>query len=277
MKDSSYEFNSKPKSISLHASTKVRFSNDLRKSNFTSKFSVEEVLRKRSFKSLHAQHNKAVEKNDDDYDNDLLLGNLSKSLFLKKNLDKKLHRQKPLKESIIVKDDPFIYESPANFVKQPYFYNKNFKEAFSSYLKGEIDMDILQTLKNFPSVYEFDSYSKKLFSLKQNPKTASFNTIEKNTNEIIPNSSATNRNEETILNRKGHYYDQVKKLIKDRVLYKKMIKNEGSQYRSFNSKFLENFYSINKDYAEKIKNNDLLNRIVRKNITKKTNFLHRKL
>ena len=248
-------------SESLHSSaSKVHFATDFQRKNSViqaPKFSVDEVLRRRSTKSLHSQHNKAIEKsNNDDYDHDLLLGNLSKSIYFKKNLDRKLQRQKSSKEPLSTKNDPYTLEIPADFIKQPCSYNKNFKEAFASFLKGEIDMETLQTLKNFPNVYKFDSESKRISPVKKLQMARQFtisginNNVEKNLN--------FNSNQEKSIEKKGNYYDIMRKIVMDRILYKKKIKNEGLQYRTFNSKFLENFYSINKNYAEKIENKDLL-------------------
>lgn len=241
------------------SASKVHFATDFKRKNSVMqapKFSVEEVLRRRSTKSLHTLHNNAIEKSDDDYDHDLLLGNLSKSIYFKKNLDRKLQRQKSSKEPLLAKNDPYTLETPADFIKQPCSYNKNFKEAFASFLKGEIDIETLQTLKNFPNVYKFDSESKRLSPFKKQQMARQFtisginNFVEKNIN--------FNSNQEKSKEKKGNYYDIMRKVVMDRILYKKKIKNEGLQYRTFNSKFLENFYSINKNYAEKIENKDLL-------------------
>ena len=250
--------NNKRKSISLHSNFRVNFHRDSKilPSDFVPKFSVEEVLRKRSWKSLHTQHNKTIEKNDEDYENDLLLGNLTESIFYKKVQDNEIIYQNNIKNKPkVVTNDPFLTESPAEFLKQPCCYNKNFKKAFQSYLKGDIDLNSLQTLKNFPHVYEFDSETNKISQSKlKKPKKLSisaFNVKEQTMEESSKRDDDFNK-------KKGHYFDEVKKLVHNRIIYKKKMKSEGMQYRSFNSKFLENFYSINKDYVEKIKNKDLL-------------------
>ena len=54
------------------------------------------------------------------------------------------------------------------------------------------------------------------------------------------------------------------------------MKSEVSQYRTFNSKFLEQFYSINKEYAEKIKTKIFCPKTRARNIMKKLNILHQK-
>ena len=239
--------------------SKVHFATSSQRKNSVMqapKFSVEAVLKRRSTKSLHCQHNKAIETSDDDYDHDLLLGNLNKSIYFKKNLDRKLQRQKSSKEPLLfTKNDPYTLETPADFIKQPCSYNKNFKEAFASFLKGEIDIETLQTLKNFPNVYKFDSESKRISSVKK--QMARQFTVS-GTNNILEKNINFHSNQEKSKEKKGNYYDIMRKIVMDRILYKKKIKNEGLQYRTFNSKFLENFYSINKNYAEKIENKDLL-------------------
>lgn len=173
------------------------------------------------------------------------------------------------------KNDPFLLESPANFGKDPFTYNKNFKMAFSSYLKGEIDSETLQTLRNFPSLYEFDSFTKSLCpqnKLNKSQRT----TCEISKGEKLPQEETSSQRIklkiENANNPKENFYDMVKKVIKERIQYKKQMKSEVSQYRTFNSKFLEQFYSINKEYAEKITNKDLLSQNTSKKYYEKTQY-----
>lgn len=197
--------------------------------------------------------------NKDDLDNtDFLFEHYNKSLYSKIS-EKSAEKLKFKKNSDNkINEKHFLEETPSSFKKEDFFHNKNFKKLFTAFLNNQTDMNTLIKIKNFPHIFAFDENSDYLVKennkkeINENRKKIIKFKFNENTSEI-PQKIIKEETEKKLDN-----FDSLRKLINERIAYKKIIKNEGNKTMELNVKFLQNFYSIYKEYIEKIKKKDLL-------------------
>lgn len=174
-------------------------------------------------------------------------------------------------------DETYITNTPKDFIKNSYNYDPNFKKTFEAFLNGEADLKSLMDIKNFPSLYYFNPKEKsKLTYFNQNkvqtPLTERRLVFTQRTDRR--KESSTSREKKCITPTKLQdqskrkvlkHFDQIKEIIKNRLILKKKIKKEAFYLNDWNVKFFQNFYSITKEYIEKIKKKDLITVNVNKN------------
>lgn len=213
---------------------------------------------------------------EEDGDHDYLLGNMGKSLIR----NKKHLRSKTEKYAENNNVNPYVSNTPKDFVKSQFNYDPNFKKTFESFINGKTDMKSLMNIKNFPSLFKFnENEQNKLtnISLLPKPKIGSLTErkfIKKNEEkkeESLSNTSKDKKINESLKdvsstkNTALRHFDQIKEIVQKRLMLKKKIKNEAFEVNDWNVKFFQNFYSITKEYIEKIKKKDIITVNVKKN------------
>lgn len=179
-------------------------------------------------------------------------------------------------------------DPPRDFIKNSFDYDSNFKKTFESYLNGETDLNSVMNIKNFPSLYVFNKRADNKITyvhpkkFENNIKSGALtdrkitspnsNNYNNYTKGIDIKRESVNLHANSISERKIDkipigttknakalaHFDQIKEIIKQRLLLKKKIKKEAFQLNDWNVKFFQNFYSITKEYIEKIKKKDLV-------------------
>lgn len=229
---------------------------------------------------------------EEDIGQDYLLGNTGKSLLKpttpKNNNEKQHFRSKTEVDLKNNEENPYITNTPKDFIKTSYNYDPNFKKTFESFLEGEADIENLMNIKNFPSLYVFNPHDKSkltyvhqkkphnvkqsgtlterrmTFTQRNDKKKESFIFTNKE-KQITSPSKVEDQSKRKVLK----HFDQIKEIIKNRLMLKKKIKKEAFFLNDWNVKFFQNFYSITKEYIEKIKKKDLLTVNVNKNYYEK--------
>lgn len=169
---------------------------------------------------------------------------------------------------------PLLSETPKDFIKSPYHYDPNFKKTFESYLNGGADLNTLMDIKNFPSVFEYTPHESNKLTYKRAQGRAHFKSgaLTERKTELNQNKYFEKKRESSSFverdfkkaksmintNKVSHHFNQIKEIIKQRLLLKKKIKKEAFQLNDWNVKFFQNFYSITKEYIEKITKKDLV-------------------
>ena len=258
-------------------------SRSLTKSNSTMNIDYQKVSSQKtkisSQKAVRFQSN--LDEIEEDIDQDYLLGNIGKSLInpkSPKHIRSKTESQTPLKNI----ENPYLTHTPKDFVKNSFNYDPNFKKTFECFINGEVGLESLMEIKNFPSLYVFNENDRKKLSftdhrkiIKNEKKEASPKSEKKQQDSLISseeNKENTSTSIKTELNSKNSvlkHFDQIKEIIKKRLFLKKKIKKEAFQLNDWNVKFFQNFYSITKEYIEKIKKKDLITVNVMKNYYEK--------
>ena len=210
---------------------------------------------------------------EEDIGQDYLLGS---GKLLKMNSPRspisKQHARSKTEANFKKTDDTYISNTPKDFIKNSYNYDPNFKKTFDAFLNGEADLKSLMDIKNFPSLYYFNPKEKhKLTYFNQNkvqtPLTERRLVFTQRTDKRKESSTSREKKctSSPTKSKVLKHFDQIKEIIKNRLILKKKIKKEAFFLNDWNVKFFQNFYSITKEYIEKIKKKDLITVNVNKN------------
>lgn len=163
-------------------------------------------------------------------------------LFIAKNFVKSLF---PFLKSMKNLKNEKALEKPSN--KDIFYY------SFRKFLRDDISIDELMYAKNFPNKYF-------------NSKQAEFREISShNKNELqkLGKSKTFSLSKQMQKNQAQKNFSSLWAAIKERIDYRKKIKNELEQINPYylistsEEKFFSNFYSASNDYIDKIRNKDL--------------------